>query len=106
MRGFLVVQSVPIAIYEGLFGSAKCPQEVLAPDLCLRVVPLDWRGGSVACGWVGWFGFGQFGPTCLLPPPPPGLGGWVGGWVLLFLVFPVAETFFLKKIRWQALHST
>ena len=25
MRGFLAVQSVPIAIYEGLFGSAKCP---------------------------------------------------------------------------------
>ena len=24
MRGFLAVQSVPIAIYEGLFGSAKC----------------------------------------------------------------------------------
>ena len=22
-------------------------------DLCLRVVPLDWGGGSVACGWVG-----------------------------------------------------
>ena len=25
MRGFLAVQSVPIAIYEGLFGRAKCP---------------------------------------------------------------------------------
>ena len=25
MRGFLEVQGVPIAIYEGLFASAKCP---------------------------------------------------------------------------------
>ena len=41
-------------------------------------------GGSVACGWVGYFGFGQFGPKCLLPPPRGGGGvgsGWVGGWV-------------------------
>ena len=43
-----------------------------------------WVGGSLACGWVGYFGFGQFGPKCLLPPRGGvrvGVGGWVGGWV-------------------------
>ena len=48
---------------------------------------MGWVGGSVACGWVGYFGLGQFGPKCLPPPPLGGavrvwVGGWLGGWVL------------------------
>ena len=42
-------------------------------DLCIRVVLPHgggggWVGGSVAYGWVGQFGSGQFGPKCLPPP--------------------------------------
>ena len=53
----------------------------LGPDLCLRVVPLEW-GGGVRGLWVGgllWFW--AIWPNVPNPPPRGGGGVWVGGWV-------------------------
>ena len=56
------------------------------PDLCLRVVRLDWGGGG---GWVGPWPVGGWVSLVLgnlaqgaYSPPGGGVGsGWVGGWV-------------------------
>ena len=56
------------------------------PDLCLRVVRLDWGGGGVG-GWVRglWVGglvwFWAIWPNVPTPPQGGGGGVWVGGWV-------------------------
>ena len=49
MRGFLAVQSVPIAIYEGLFGSAKCPhRRILGAFWQCKVSPSAYMVGFLA----------------------------------------------------------
>ena len=72
------------------FGSCMCRAQVTPvskPDLCLRVVRLDWGGGG---GWVGPWPVGGWVSLVLgnlaqgaYSPPGGGVGsGWVGrGWV-------------------------
>ena len=52
MRGFLPVQSVPIAIYEGLFGSAKCSITIYEGLFGRQSVPIaidEGLFGSAKC---------------------------------------------------------
>ena len=66
-----------------------CRSPASEPNLCLRVVRLDWGGGGGVGGWVRglWVGglvwFWAIWPN--VPTPPQGggwgLGGWVGNWV-------------------------
>ena len=49
MRGFLTVQSVPIAIYEGLFAGAKCPhRHILGAFWQCKVSPSLYMRGFLA----------------------------------------------------------
>ena len=66
------------------------------PDLCLRVVRLDWGGGG---GWVGPWPVGGWvslvlGNLAQRAYSPPGGGGgvWVGGWVGRGWVGPDSRT--------------